>query len=158
MNQKNIAKKLNILKQIEPSGAFVSRGRLLLSFQPQKPAGKKIFALPWLAFTGAMAVVLLGANILLNMTIAQPRLALFFSQNDLRQEFAKLAMGLQLPEISYQQNVDAAIVLALNEISDAQPNHLNPVLLQKEKKELESKNGAAPGQEIDALLQTIIVE
>ena len=84
MNQKDIAKKLNILKQIEPSDVFVSRGRLLLSFQPSKKAQKRTFALPWIVFTGALATVLLVANVFLNLTVAQPRLALFFSQNDLR--------------------------------------------------------------------------
>lgn len=157
MNQNDITKKLNILKQIEPSQAFINHTRLWLAIQPGKQ-NQKTFALSWLVFTGALAAVFLAANVFLNLSVAQPRLALFFSQNDLRQEFAKLALDLQLPEISYQQNIDAAIVLALNEIGDAQPSHLNTVMLQREKKALDEKSGAATSAEIDALLEKIIIE
>lgn len=156
MAKNEIAKKLNILKQIEPSPTFINHARLWLALQPRQKKTHAI-ALPWLVLAGALGVIMLAANTL-NTNVFQPRLALYFSQDDLRKEFTKLATGLQLPEISYQQNVDAAIVVALNEISDTQPNHLNSALLQKEKKALDNKSNAAPSQEIDALLEELIAE
>lgn len=156
MNQKQITEKLNNLKQIEPRPAFVNHARLWLALQPRQK-NTKVLALPWLVFAGALGAILIAANVL-NTNVVQPRLALYFSQNDLRQEFAKLAAGLQLTEISYQQNIDAAIVVALNEISDAQPNHLNPSLLQKERKALENGGVSQNGAEIDALLEKLIAE
>lgn len=158
MNQKEIAQKLNILKTIEPSEGFINRTRLTIAIQSRQQ-NRKTFAWPWMIFTGAFAAVLLVANVFLNLSIVQPRLALFFNQNDLRNEFTELALNLKLPEISYQQNVDDAIVLALNEISDNQPSHLNTSLLQKEGKDLENRNNSQnQGEEIDALLEKVIIE
>lgn len=158
MNQKEIVQKLNILKTIEPSESFVNRTRLTIAIQSRQQS-RKTFVWPWMIFTGAFAAVLLVANVFLNLSIVQPRLALFFNQNDLRNEFTELALNLKLPEISYQQNIDDAIVLALNEISDSQPNHLNTSLLQKEGRDLENKNGNQDqGEEIDALLEKVIIE
>ncbi len=158
MLQKDLQKKLNILKEIEPRESFVSQGRFLISLQPAAKANKKVSAWPWLIFTGAFASLLLLANVFLDLTIAQPRLSLFFNQNDLRNEFTKMALDLQLPEISYRQNIDDTILLALNEISDSQTNHLNTTLLQQEKGTLENNNNAASQSsgEIDALLEQVL--
>lgn len=154
LKQQEIINQLNELKAIEPEKGFVQRTRgLILAVPAIKPA--RIWGWP-LVWAGVAAVLLLALTLTFaNPLTAKPKLSVFFNQQDLKQEFNNLSVKIQLQEIAYRQNLDSAIGLALNEISDRQPDHLNPALLQKEQAGLET-DGANKQKEINDLLNQVI--
>lgn len=155
LRNRQIIKQLNNLKNIEPEADFVRMTRGLILAAPVRHFRIRIWSWP-LAWAGAVAVLLLVLTLTFaNPFIAKPKLSVFFNQQDLSQEFNNLTVKLQLQEIVYRQNLNSSIGLALNEISDKQPGHLNTTLLQKEQNMLEI-NGSDQQKEINELLNRVI--
>lgn len=153
LKNQQIIRQLNNLKTIEPEPGFIQRTRGLIFAAPAiRP---RSWVWPW-AWAGALAILLLVFTLTMaNPFTPRPKLSLFFNQQDLKQEFNDLTVNIQLQEINYRQNLDSAIGLALNEISDRQPDHLNTALLQKEQDALEA-NGVNKQKEINELLNQVI--
>lgn len=154
MWQKKIINQLNKLKAIEPDKDFVQKTRILILTTPTLKPTRRIWR--WfLVSAGAFAVLLLTLTLISNFAV-KPKISAFFNQQDLKTEFNNLNVQIQLQEIAYRQNLDSVISLALNEISDKQPRHLNPMLLQKEQASLETDNINQQQKEINNLLNQII--
>jgi len=152
--EKDIIQQLHSLRLIEHDSQFKERSRsLILSHKIEKE--RKFFTLPTWIWAGAFAALLLSFSIY-RLFFAPAAISLSsFDAQTLADEFNNLKINIQLEEISYQQSINQAMASAFSEITNGETRHLNPTLLESEKKNLNLEE--TPNPEIENLLHQILL-
>lgn len=152
MNKRSIIKEIKLLKEVKPDPAFVERARnLVLTAKPH------LRLVPsWATGVALVAVILIliGSGILFSS--GNPSISSSLKKDSLVEEFNKMDINLQIDEITYSQDIHKTIASALTEISDSKANHMNPSILEAEKKYIDDLSQNGNEEEINNLLNRVI--
>jgi hypothetical protein len=110
---------------------------------------------PMHAFSGAFAVIAVAflAFYLFNSGSGAGKTASLDPQN-LLQEINGLSAGIEVGQLSYQDDANQTIASALNEITNTKTRHLSNALLQNEEDGLNLNDSTNP--QIDNLLNQVV--
>lgn len=170
MNNKPLTSHIKQLKLLSPDAEFHARSKAeilgssslkLFSASSQVELIAKNPQTTWtwrvLALTGAFAIFTIVAvgvtKLLKNETDQEKITAASLDSINIKEEFNKLNINIQIAEIKYQEVVDQTIASALKEVSETKTNHLNQSVLEKEKENIIFNEASNP--EIDKLLNEI---
>jgi len=158
MNNRNneILKALRALRAIEPDPVFAKTSRALILGAEKTGRLSGLFPLPPLVqilYGGAVVAVLLVASYFL-LIPSQPVVSAALNPENLTKELVNLSINIQLKELSYQQNANAAIASALSEIQNTSVKHLNQTLLEGEEETINVEGAMNPA--IDKMLESVI--
>jgi len=152
----NIIEGLRKLSQIQPDAGYSRISKLAILGAPALPIKKQPIFNWQVAFSlVGLLLVLITGNLMHNFRPTAPNL----NAQALETELKDLNIDIQLAKIDYSQKVDETVSLALNEISQKQTDHLNPIILESE----QTKLNAGPSsdnqnkKEIDNLLDQILL-
>lgn len=155
MLNRDLIKKLNNFKLIEPDKTFFQKCRGQILALNSKPEKRFVLSWPIFALSGAFAVIVLIGVLSLTFIFPKEQVSsASFDSQKLSQEFNNLSINIQLKEIKYHQDVNQTIASALSEISGTKTRHLNSSILEKEINDLEinqNQNG-----EIDEMLKSVM--
>lgn len=149
----NIPLKLNNLKEILPDADYSRQSKALIFAAPLPPPEKSLF---WnwrlvLTITSLFAVLTIGY--FSDYFIAAPQM----NAQALETELQKLDINIQLAKIEYYQKTNQAVSLALGEASETKANHLNPLILEAEQKQMKMESPQEQNQKIDQLLEQLLL-
>jgi hypothetical protein len=140
-------------REITPDPAYLARSRRVLL--AATPASTRVwFSLPALRLAGVFAVLaaVLATSPFLFPT--KPVLSSSLNADSIREEI-KNTIAIQVQEITYEQETDAAITRAIDEIKNTETKHLNADVIVNEVDEFSLEDDATTS-EIDALLEQVM--
>lgn len=146
MNNKDLIKQLNSLKNIEPDRGFVFSARKIILVE--KSVSERMPSWVWGFGFALLIFAIMGSGFLFP---SEPQISLLDSEI-LKEELRGISLSLE--EIEYRQEIDTTIVSALSEISTSQAKHLNLRILELEQELIKGLNGE--NSEIEEMLDSII--
>ena len=146
-----LIEKLKKFREIQPEAEYSQRSKLIILATPVSLKKRPIFN--WqLAFTVAgLLLVLISGGLFHYLKPSAPNL----NAQALQTELQNLDIDIQLAKIEYYQKVDETVSLALKEISENNTGHLNSIILESEKNQLEEN--PSNSEEIENLLDQLLL-
>lgn len=154
---KEVIKNLKSLKTIEPDRDFKD-STLRIVLASKNPS--RTFSLPrWSLVFGAAVVFIaflgITAGIFKNNNNVASPLLLSLNSDQLVNEYKNIGSDFYVKEISYEQDVNKTIAIALNEIAKTKGNHLNPNILMEESQFINNIN-SGENSDINIMLDKVI--
>lgn len=149
--EKLIVEKLKVFREIGPDPEYCRISKLTILAVPLISQKTPIFN--WkLAFSLAgLLLVLISGSLLHYLKPSAPNLSAQALETDLQ----NLNINIQLAKIEYYQKSGEIVSLALKEISENQISHLNPLILESEKEQLEESSSI--NENIENLLNQLLL-
>lgn len=158
MNQKEITRRLEKLRSINPDQAFFLQSKkMVLSLRPgvRRGFGFELFSPVFLGGTLVVLIAVATGFLIFSPATGRSAYASLNSEN-LNKEIDSLIVNIQLQKIQYRQSIEKTVNSALYEIGNNETRHLNKNVLELEKNSFNALPSSTSSETINILLDEII--